>query len=137
MYDVFNMFLKHYSSLPERSLFGRLFLAKLLSPAAANRGEAATAPCPPGPACCEAEPVAQIIHVLAGDKGQHLHQKWQRVGPGCDGHCIPVGCLGASPSGNQQDKDTLVHADTKLAPNLNNQTTLVGSGPLMRCLPSS
>ena len=129
MYDLFNMFLKHSSSLPERSLLGTLVLGDLLNPAAANRGAAVTAPCPPGPACCEAEPVVQIIHALSGDKHQHLCQKWpsphgQGVGPGCDGHCIPVGCPGASLHGRQQDRDTFSHADTELAPSLGSKTTL-------------
>lgn len=132
------MFLERSSSLPERSLLGTLVLGDLLNPAAANRGEAAAAPSSPGPACCEAEPVAQITHSLAGDKRHHLCQKLpdphgQVVGPGCDCHYSLAGCPGASPSGQQQDRDALGHADTELAPKPGSQT----SRRPMRCLPSS
>lgn len=138
MHDLFNMFLECSSSLPERSLLGTLVLGDLLNPATANRGEAAAAPSPSGPACCEAEPVAQIIHSLAGYKRHHLCQKrpgphGQTVGPGCDCHYSLAGCPGASPNGRQQDRDALGHADTELAPMPGSQT----SGRLMRCLPSS
>ena len=129
VYDRFNMFLKHSSSLPERSLLGTLVLGNLLNPAAVNKRQG----------CCSSIPSrfstlwgwACSRNNTCSDRGltpaslpKVAQFPGQGVGPGCDGNCIPASYPEPLPMSASRDRSTLCHADTELCPSPSSQTTL-------------